>query len=99
MGDMSNPQTTYITLSDMTLPADARVRDRQVEWVEGTDYVWISGRVEQQIYVVDIRRKALVKTFTDVEAYKLVSVVDTDFSNLAEQLQSTWEQNMDSRSQ
>merc|ERR1711933_58263 len=101
LSDMSNPQYDYITLSDMTLPADARLRDRQVEWVEGTDYVWISGRVEKQIYVVNIRTRELVNTFTDVEAYKLVSVVNNEFTELAEQLQATWEENgvFDSRNQ
>merc|ERR1711933_528455 len=65
------------------------------------DYVWISGRVEKQIYVVNIRTRELVNTFTDVEAYKLVSVVNNEFTELAEQLQATWEENgvFDSRNQ
>jgi len=87
----STPTVEYIELSDMTFPEDARARDRQVEWVEGTDYVWISGRVEKQIYVVDIRQKKLVKTFANTEAYKLVSVVNKEFAALADQLNTHWE--------
>jgi len=87
----SNPSVEYIELSDMTFPEGSRARDRQVEWVEGTDYVWISGRVEKQIYVVDIRQKKLVKTFADMEAYKLVSVVNKEFAALADQLNDHWE--------
>lgn len=72
--DMDDPdkKASYVTLKDV--PYTDRARGRQVEHVEGTDYVWVGGREQDEVYVIDIAKKELVKTFTEVDARKLVSV-------------------------
>lgn len=94
--DMTVPETAsveYITLSDKTFGEGDRVRDRQVEWVQGSNYVWVSGRTEAQVYVVDIVNKKVVKTFTDVEANKLVSVRSSQYENVAEMVNQVFDAN------
>lgn len=72
--DMDDPDKTasYVMLKDV--PYVGRARGRQVEHVEGTDYVWVAGREDDEVYVIDVVKKELVKTFTEVDARKLVSV-------------------------
>lgn len=94
--DMTVPETAsveYITLSDKTFGEGDSVRDRQVEWVQGSNYVWVSGRTEAQVYVVDIVNKKVVKTFTDVEANKLVSVRSSQYENMAEMVNQVFDAN------
>jgi hypothetical protein len=90
----STPSVSYINLGDQAWPADTRARTRQVEWVEGTDYVWIGGRVEGQTYVVDVRKKSLVKTIShpDSEIYKLLSVRNHYFASFAAGLDQHWQE-------
>merc|ERR1712157_507011 len=47
---------------------------RQVEWAVGTDYVWVGGSEYEEIYVVDIVKKMVVKTITGIDAEQMVSV-------------------------
>lgn len=93
--DMSkaDPTVEYITLSDKTFGEDDRIRDRQVEWVQGSNYVWVSGRTEAQVYVVDIVKKEVVKTFTDVEANKLVSARSHQYDNIADMVNQVFDEN------
>jgi hypothetical protein len=93
--DMSSspPSVSYVTLSDMAWPEDADARDRQVEWAEGTDYVWIGGRMELQSYVVDVRNKELVQTIKHAgELYKMLSVHNRAFTYLADSLNIHWDE-------
>mmetsp|Transcript_10692 Transcript_10692/g.17248 ORF Transcript_10692/g.17248 Transcript_10692/m.17248 type:complete len:582 (+) Transcript_10692:74-1819(+) len=89
----SDPAVEYITLSDKTFGPDDRIRDRQIEWVQGSNYVWVSGRTEAQVYVVDIVKKEVVKTFTDVEANKLVSVKSRQYENIADMVNQVFDEN------
>ena len=89
----SDPTVEYITLSDKTFGPDDRIRDRQIEWVQGSNYVWVSGRTEAQVYVVDIVKKEVVKTFTDVEANKLVSVKSRQYENIADMVNQVFDEN------
>lgn len=93
--DMSKPDPTveYITLSDKLFNEGDRVRSRQVEWVQGSNYVWVSGRTEEQVYVVDIVSKKVVKTFTEVAANKLVSVRSNQYDNMAEMVNQVFDEN------
>lgn len=82
--DMSSPtfDVSYVQLKD--IPYEGRAYSRQVEWAEGTNYVWIGGRLQDEAYVVDVSKKELVKTFTDVDARKLLSVVPHHFLGMAD---------------
>ena len=48
----SKPTVSYVTLSDMAFPDDDSPTDRQVEWVEGTDFVWVSGLRGKYYYFI-----------------------------------------------
>lgn len=77
--DMRSPNkdVSYIILKDV--PYTDRARGRQVEHVEGTDYVWIGGREQDEAYVVNVATKKLVRTFSEVDARKLVSITHHAF--------------------
>lgn len=75
--DSPNKDVSYVMLKDT--PYVGRSRGRQVEWVEGTDYVWIGGRQDYEAYVVNVATKKLVRTFTEVDTRKLVSVTHYSF--------------------
>jgi len=75
--DSADKDTTYVMLKDV--PYTDRARGRQVEHVEGTDYVWIGGRRQEEAYVINVRTKVLVRTFTEVDARKLLSVTHHAF--------------------
>lgn len=75
MVDVSSgtPQVTIVTMrddSDMT----ARRNRRQVEWIAGTPYVWIDGTGSEEVYVLDIDAKKMVKTITGQTTTKMLSV-------------------------
>lgn len=74
---LSSPTASYITFKTGNSTATA---SRQVEWARGTDYVWISGAAENELYVLDIAKKQLVTTVKDVHTTYLLSV--TNFERL-----------------
>lgn len=82
--NMDTLEASYIMLKD--IPYDDRRRSRQIEWAEGTPYVWIGGRIDEEAYVVDLEKMELVRTFTDVDARKLLSVAHHSFNFMAEEL-------------
>jgi len=88
--DMSKdqPEASYVQLKNEAF--SGRARSRQVEWAAGTDYVWISGRNYDEIYVVDFVKKELVKTFTDFNVRKLLSVVNNEFLDLSSAIENQW---------
>ncbi len=80
----SSPKTDYVTFKNE--PFEGRARTRQVEWVYGTDYVWVSGPSDQNAaYVIDVKNKVHKKTL-DVNTGALRSVVNFDFLGLSNQL-------------
>merc|ERR1719162_1554393 len=52
----------------------ARRNRRQVEWVVGTQYVWIDGTNQEEIYVLDIDSKQVIRTVKGVPTTKMLSV-------------------------
>merc|ERR1712194_774347 len=72
--DMDTPDmdVSYVQLKD--IPYEGRAYSRQVEWVTGTNYVWIAGQPQDEVYVIDVSTKKIIKTFTDVDARKLLTV-------------------------
>merc|ERR1712008_288278 len=52
----------------------ARRNRRQVEWVVGTPYVWIDGTGAEDVYVLDVDKKEMVRTITGVTTTKMLSV-------------------------
>jgi len=69
----STPSTSFVTLTDKA-KEDGFWERRQVEWAVGTDYVWVEGSEYDEIYVVDIVKKMVVKTITGINPSKIVSV-------------------------
>lgn len=68
--DSPNYDVSYVMLKDV--PYEGRRYSRQVEWAEGTQYVWIGGRQDDEAYVIDIESKTLVRTFTEIDPRKLL---------------------------
>merc|ERR1719410_349513 len=85
--DDPNKKASYVMLKDV--PYTGRARGRQVEHVEGTDYVWIAGREDDEVYVINVATKELVKTFTEVDGRKLVSVKHHAFFEQAQDYASS----------
>jgi len=81
---MSNgmPTVTKLNLSANDETTSNRNR-RQVEWVIGTKYVWIDGTANDEVYVVDIDSKSLVRTITGLSTSKMISVENYERKNLA----------------
>eukprot|EP00980_Cylindrotheca_fusiformis_P024620 scaffold12169_cov132-Cylindrotheca_fusiformis.AAC.8 len=73
----SSPKVSYVKLNND--PASAGRRLRQVEWADGTDYVWVSGPTEDKAYVIDYKKKKLVKTIDDIPSTKFLSVQNDEF--------------------
>jgi len=67
------PEVTIVDLRDDS-EMSARRNRRQVEWVVGTNYVWIDGTGEEEIYVLDIDAKEVVKVINDITTTKMMSV-------------------------
>lgn len=82
--DMASPNkdVAYVMLKDT--PYVGRSRGRQVEHVEGTDYVWIGGRQDNEAYVVNVATRQLVRTFSEVDTRKMVSVTHHAFFEQAQ---------------
>merc|ERR1740124_531230 len=68
-----SPQITIVTMRDDT-ELTARRNRRQVEWVVGTQYVWIDGTNQEEIYVLDIASKQVIRTVKGVPTTKMLSV-------------------------
>merc|ERR1711935_677632 len=67
------PVTTIVTMRD-DAEMSARRNRRQVEWVVGTSYVWIDGTGAEDVYVLDVDKKEMVRTITGVTTTKMLSV-------------------------
>merc|ERR1711935_909088 len=67
------PVTTIVTMRD-DAEMSARRNRRQVEWVIGTSYVWIDGTGAEDVYVLDVDKKEMVRTITGVTTTKMLSV-------------------------
>lgn len=76
-----NPKVTKITLSSSE-EVTARRSRRQVEWVIGTDYVWIDGTDAEEVYVVDLDKKTS-KTITGFATSKMLSVENYERKRIA----------------
>lgn len=81
--NMDTLDVDYVMLKD--IPYEGRARSRQVEWAEGTKYVWIGGREQDEVDVIDIEAMKVVKTFTEVDPRKLLSVANHHFMGMAEE--------------
>jgi hypothetical protein len=81
--DMDTLEVSYVMLKD--IPYEGRRSSRQVEWAEGTKYVWIGGRSDDEAYVIDLETKELVNTFSEVDPRKLLSVTNHHFMGMADE--------------
>jgi len=70
--DSPNYDVSYVALKDT--PYEERRYSRQTEWAKGTNYVWVGGNRDKEAYVIDVKNKKLVKTFTDIDPRKILSV-------------------------
>merc|ERR1712194_300132 len=52
----------------------ARRNRRQVEWVVGTPYVWIDGTGAEEVYILNVDTKEIVRVLTDITTTKMMSV-------------------------
>merc|ERR1712161_176214 len=86
----------YVSLKD--IPYEGRSYSRQVEWVEGTNYVWIGGQQDDEAYVIDLSTKELIKTFTEVDPRKLLSVTPYGFLGMADEYRTHMQDSMGSSS-
>lgn len=70
-----SPEISYVVFS-----TDAVVsrRTRQIEWAHGTNYVWVSGRDVNKVYVIDYVEKTLVNTI-DAPSTKFLTVQNDEF--------------------
>jgi pectate lyase len=90
--DLDNDfDVSYINLKD--IPYDGRAYSRQVEWVEDSNYVWIGGRQDDEAYVIDLSTKKMIKTFTDVDPRKLLSVAPHHFMGMADEYNNYFQEN------
>jgi len=85
----------YVSLKD--IPYEGRSYSRQVEWVEGTNYVWIGGQQDDEAYVIDISTNELIKTFTEVDPRKLLSVTPYGFLGMADEYRTHFQNSMGSQ--
>lgn len=79
--DMNTLDVNYVVLKDTFY--DGKRSSRQVEWAEGTNYVWIGGRSDDEAYVIDLTTQTVIRTFTDVDPRKLLSVSPIHFMQVA----------------
>jgi len=82
--DIANP--TYVNLANGESTARYQ-KMREVEWAVGTDYVWVSGDGAKQVYIIDVMKKALVRTIDGVSTRKMISVVNFAKMNAAKMQQ------------
>jgi len=67
------PEVTIVTMRDDTYMTARRNR-REVEWVVGTPYVWIDGTGQEEIYVLDIDKREMVRTISGITTTRMLSV-------------------------
>lgn len=75
-------KTSYVTFNDDEfIPGRApHGRYRRVEWAVGTDYVWVTDSSLDEAYVIDFVKEEVVTTLTDMDASKLISVQNYEYS-------------------
>ena len=85
------PAVTYVTFKD-ELKTD-RARTRQIEWVDGTEFVWISGprEIADNIFIIDLLKGEHVKTMSINDPRKFVSVINYDLLGLTETIERSME--------
>ncbi len=79
----ANPiETSYVTFNDdQFIPGRApHGRYRRVEWAVGTDYVWVTDSSLDEAYIIDLVEKKVVNTLSDIDASKVVSVQNYEYS-------------------
>mmetsp|Transcript_23248 Transcript_23248/g.68749 ORF Transcript_23248/g.68749 Transcript_23248/m.68749 type:complete len:401 (+) Transcript_23248:4236-5438(+) len=76
MTDGADFKTTYVKFSEKIFDKGRAPhgRYRQLEWAVGTDYVWTNDSSEDEIYVIDVVQGRLVRTITDADTSRLVSI-------------------------
>jgi len=70
-----DPEISYVHFREGLNVTETRY-NRQVEHMHGTPYVWVSGRNAQELYIIDVEKKELVNTLTEVHSRQLLSVVN-----------------------
>lgn len=78
------PKADYVAFKNGAF--EGRPRSRQVEWAPTTNYVWVSGPSDNDAFVIDFVEKKVVKSFSDVDVSKLLSVVNNHFLARAQRL-------------
>ena len=70
-----------------------RVRTRQIEWVYGTEFVWISGpsEIEDNIFMIDLLKREHVKTISIKDPRKFIPVINYDLLGLTEMIERSME--------
>jgi len=68
-----SPEVSMVTMRD-DAEMTARRNRRQVEWVVGTPYVWIDGTGGEEVYVLDVDKKEMVRSISGVTTTKMLSV-------------------------
>jgi hypothetical protein len=62
-------------------------RYRRIEWAVGTDYVWVNDGSLEEIYVIDVEKKTVATTITEIDTGDLVSVQNFDRTRQFEEQQ------------
>ena len=57
---------------------------RQVEWAQGTDYVWVTDSTLNYIYIVDVVKQEVVNTLKDINISRVLSVQNFDMARQIE---------------
>jgi len=70
---LATPKVNIVTMRDST-DITAKRNRRQVEWVVGTQYVWIDGTNLEEIYVLDVDMKKVITTVKGVPTTNMLSV-------------------------
>jgi len=85
LSDVENP--VYVVLKDDGESTARWGSSRDIEWAVGTHYVWIGGDDADEIYVLDVMKKELVRTITEKSSSKILSVVNFEKMNAAKRQQ------------
>ena len=74
-------KTSYLTFNEQEFKYGApHGMYRRIEWAIGTDYVWVTDSSYDEAYVIDVVKKEVVKTLTDVDVSKMLSVQNYEYS-------------------
>ena len=79
-GDMRDVEPTYITFNtaEFEKGRDPHGRFRRIEWVVGTNYVWVSDGSLEEVYIIDVMEKTVVNILKEVDPSALLSVQNYD---------------------